>query len=103
MAKTRAKRIKLTNAFRCDNVKLDSKTYDFDLETALYRLHYEMSSKEITKEAVAYAKNHDDYKKVPFSMASDYDFRVVGKYLAVINRGGELKPDVLERTKKMLF
>lgn len=102
MAKTRAKKLKLNSGFRCDNIKLDSKTYDFDLETALYKIHYNMSNKEITKEATTYAKTMKEFKKTPFSMLSDYDFRIVGKYLAVINRGGELKPDVLERILGLL-
>jgi len=82
----------VAKTYRCDKVdpKLDPVVYAKNLEDALYYVHYQMSNKELTKEFTAYAKKIKEYKKTPFSVLSDHEYRVVGKYCFVMARGGVL-------------
>lgn len=95
---------KATTAFVCTNVdiKLDDKEYSRNLERALNYAHYELTTKELVKETTSYAKSNPVYKKVPFSVLSDYDFKVIGKYCSVINRGGVLKKPVQKKIDDLI-
>lgn len=102
--KARAKQVKLGSVFRCDNVdpKLDDAVYARNLEDALYKIHYSMKNKELTRELSAYAKTQPKYKKIPFSLLKDYDAAVVGKYCAILNRGGQLNNYYSEKIDTMI-
>jgi len=79
--------------YNCNNVdvELDDNVYAANLENALYYVHYQMSNKELTKEFTTYAKKIKAYKKTPFSVLPDHEYKVAGKYCFIMNRGGVLK------------
>lgn len=86
----------------CITVKLDSKDYFRKLNNALYYAHYEFSNKKLATETTAWAKRQDEFKKVPFSALSDYEFAIIGKYCYVLNNGGELDEETTERITSMI-
>ena len=94
----------IAGTYTCSNVdvKLDAKVYAINLENALYYVHYQMSNKELVKEFTAYAKKLKAYKKTPFAVLPDYEYRVAGKYCFVMNRGGVLTEELQNKINTMI-
>jgi len=95
---------KIATTYTCDNVdvKLDDKVYSRNLENALYYVHYQMSNKDLAKEVSAYAKKLPAYKKTPFSALSDFDYKILGKYCFIMNRGGVLLKPIQDKINTLL-
>jgi len=89
--------------FDCSVVKVDSPDYKRQLSNGLYYAHYELSSKDLAKAVVKYAKTDKDLKKYPFSVLPDYSYNVVGKYCYILNNGGEIDEVTFSKIKKMII
>lgn len=75
-----------------------------NFNSATLYAHYEMSYSDLKKEVVKYAKKHNLSQDTQDSIKSIHEnkFAVLGKYLFVLNHGGEVPEDIEPRLLPLL-
>lgn len=86
------------------NVVRAHKAYRTNYNSAMLYAHYEMSANEMKKEVIKYLKKKDPSHHMLSRIKDMHDnrFLTIGKYMFVLNNGGELPDDLESRVYSVL-
>jgi len=71
----------------------DDPDFENNYQKAFFYIHYEVSTKDLRKETIAYIKKHTDYNYKDLTILADSAFSSIGKFAYLLMYGAELLSD----------